>query len=173
MNKRQEGDPVPLVELLEAAEVTTAGQLVDMAYERGWAVTVDALGRLAVHPAVAEQLRKEQEERERVEREAFERAEAERLAKLAEYVKQQEAEQLVQAREAAIRARQQRLEAASGIALWQLESEIRRSRTHAPGTGMDYDARAIEDDRPVTLAEAEEYIRQMYGDRILEGDDAR
>ena len=53
--------------------------------ERGDAVVVDALGRLAAPLPVAERLWAEQEERERIAAAEFERAEAERLRRLAEY----------------------------------------------------------------------------------------
>jgi hypothetical protein len=41
--KRQDQEPVALVELLDAAAVATPGQLVDVLHERGDAIVVDPL----------------------------------------------------------------------------------------------------------------------------------
>lgn len=170
MRQRQDG-PVPLVELLEAAAVDTPGALLDAITERGDGVLLDPLGRLAVPLPVAERLWAEQEERERIAAVEFERAEAVRLAKLEEHVKAEEVLQLEQARQLAARQRQQRIEQATGQPMWTLEREIIRSRTHEADSGMSLDQRQLEDDRPVSMAEVEEYIKANYGAEILERSD--
>jgi hypothetical protein len=171
MKRRQDpADSVPLVELLEAADVGTPGQLVDLLSERGDAVVVDPFGRLAVYPAVAERLRAEREERERVALEEAKRAEEERLAKLRELAERQEADQARQARELALRERMRALEQATGLATWQLEMAVRKARTNSPGMGMTLGQRAIADEEPVTLGEVEEYVRETFGPEALEGD---
>jgi hypothetical protein len=171
MRKRQD-DPasVPLVDLLEAADVATPGALIDLLAERGDAVLVDPLGRLAVPPAVAERLRQEQEERERIAMEEAKRAEEERLRQLREHAEREEELRLRQLKEQALRERIQRVEQATGLQMWQLEQAVTKSRTGAPSTGLSYAGRAIEDERPVTLGEVEQYVVATFGAEVLEGD---
>lgn len=170
LRKRDSEDgPVALTELLAAAAVATPGQLVDALSQRGDAVVVDSLGRLAVPLPVAERLWAEQEERERIAAEEFEAAEKIRLANLKAQVEQQEALKLQQAKEALIRERQMRVEQAAGIPLWQVEQEIRKARVRG---GMTYAELGREMDKPISLVEAEEFIRATYGAEALERGDA-
>src|SRR6266508_637281 len=145
MRKRQDQAEVPLIELLDAAGVATPGALVDLLAQRGDAVVVDALGRLAAPLPVAERLREEQAARERLREEEAERVEEERLAKLREYEEQREEDRLRRLEQQALQDRIRRVEQASGVPFWKLESEFTRARTHGYGSGMTYDQKARED----------------------------
>lgn len=164
---RQGQDPVPLVELLEAADVDTPGQAVDALAERGFGVVVDDLGRLCAPLTVAERLWAEQAERERLAAIEFEKAERVRLAKLEQDVREREAGEAEQARELERRERQKRIEQAVGLPVWQLEIAIRKAR--ASNAFMSYADKAAADERPVSLDEVAKYVAETYGVELAEG----
>jgi hypothetical protein len=141
---------VTLTTLVAESFAATPGELVDLLAGRGFAIAVDAAGRLAVAEAAAATLREERAESERVA--------AERAARAAE---------AAAVKEAAVRRRQEaqarrlnrirQLEQTAGASVMQLEIGLRDFLVNVPNV----DWRRLED-HVFSLDELERWAAGQY-----------
>jgi hypothetical protein len=157
---------VTLVQMAQEGHAPSAFEMLRVVVDRGFALALDQRGRLCLEASAADRLRQEKREQQALEQFEAERAAAERLRE------RQDAEvaaALAQERQHALRDRERRLEAATGVPLWQLEAQLRREIALEPGVMRTVDEHDRVTRAELTLDDLERLVADRFGADVLAG----